>query len=78
MKSGRTHGVYALVLKKTAKELDPRFFDPLERKKSNESDVAEWAQWIRNKVTTVVPPGMEEKIPKNQIISVPMRYVRTN
>ena len=36
--------VYELVLKKSAKELDPRRFNPLERKKFDESDKAEWAQ----------------------------------
>ena len=39
--------VYELVLKKNAKELDPRCFNPLGRKKFDESDVAEWAQWIK-------------------------------
>ena len=35
--------VYELVLKKSVKELDPRRFNPLERKKFDESDNAEWA-----------------------------------
>ena len=48
--------VYELVLKKNAKELDPRRFDPLERKQFDESDQAEWAQWIKNQVTAFVPP----------------------
>ena len=47
--------VYELVLKEGAKELDPRHFNPLEQKKFDESDRAEWAQWIKNKVTSFVP-----------------------
>ena len=70
--------VYELVLKKSAKELDPRRLNPLERKKFDESDRAEWAQWIKNKVTSFVPTELEDKIDKRSIISVPMRYVRTN
>ena len=70
--------MYELVLKNSAKEMDPRRFNPLERKKFDESDRAEWAQWIKNKVTSFVPTELEDKIDKRSIISVPMRYVRTN
>ena len=70
--------VYELVFKKSAKELDPRHFNPLERKIFDESDRAEWGQWIKNKVTSFVPTELEDKIDKGSIMSVPMRYVRTN
>ena len=67
--------VYELVLNKNANELDPRRFNPLERKKFDETDKAEWAVWIKNRVT---PQDLEDKIDRKNIISVPMRYVRTN
>ena len=70
--------VYELVLKKSASELDPRRFNPLGRKKFDGSDTAEWAQWIKNKVTTSVPERMESRTEKKKVISVPMTYVRTS
>lgn len=70
--------VYELVLKKSAKELGPRRFHPLGRKTFDESDRAEWAQWIKNKVTLLVPTELDDNIDNINIIIVPMRYVRTN
>lgn len=42
--------VHDRVLKKNAKDLGPRRFEPVERKKFEDSDKAEWEQWIKNKV----------------------------
>ena len=72
--------IYALVNKKSAKELDERYFNPRERKAFNEADLEEWRQWIRKEAIETVPLSWEEasKIPKDQIISAPMRHVRTN
>ena len=70
--------IYELVMKKSAKELDPRHFDPLGRRQFDISDQADWAQWVKNQVTAFVPPHMEKRMDANNIISVPMRYVRTN
>ena len=70
--------IYELVMKQSAKELDPRHFDPLERRQFDISDQAEWAQWVKNQVTAFVPPHMENRIDAKNIICVPMMYVRTN
>ena len=51
--------------------LDPRRFHPLGRKKFDESDKAEWAQWIENNVTAFVPQDLEDKIDK-KTLSVPL------
>ena len=64
--------IYELVMKKSAKELDPRHFDPRERRQFDIADQAEWAQWVNNQVMAVVPPHMESKVDAKKIISVPM------
>ena len=58
--------------------LSRKCFDPRERRQFNESDLAEWAQWIKNKVMTILPKHDEAGVDKKKIISVPMRFVRTN
>ena len=70
--------IYELVMKKSAKELDPRHFDPRERRQFDISDQAEWAQWVNNQVPAFVPPHMEGQVDAKNIMSVPMRYVRTS
>ena len=67
-----------LKLKTNKKELDPRCFDPEERKAFDAADRKEWQQWIDHKVIRVVPPAEARRIPKDQIIHLPMRFVRTN
>ena len=72
------NNVHELVFKPNQKELNSKYFDPEERRKIGESDLAEWRQWIINKAVDLVPAAKEAKIPKEKIISAPMRYVRTN
>ena len=70
--------VYELALKPNQKELNSKYFDPKERRRFAESDLAEWRQWIINQAVDLVPAAEEAKVPKGKIISAPMRYVRTN
>ena len=70
--------IYALIMKKNQKELDPKFFDADERSAFNKSDAEEWKQWLQNKSVRLATPQEEQRAPKSKIISAPMRYVRTN
>ena len=70
--------VYHLQLKANGKELDPRFFDNKEKKAFDEADASEWKSWIENEVVNVLSPTEEAKIPRNQIFTAPMRFVRSN
>ena len=63
--------IHELVMKKSAKELDPRHFDPRERKQFDASDQTEWAQWFKNQVSALVPPHLEGQIGAKNIISAP-------
>ena len=65
-------------LKASGKELDPKFFDELERKAFDASDKNEWKQWLQNQVVQRVPPAEAVKIPKWEIFKSPLRWVRTN
>ena len=71
-----------LVLKPSQKKLNPKLFDEDEERKFAEADLAEWRQFIVNRAVDLVPAAEEGKIPKElhlpEIISAPMRYVRTN
>ena len=70
--------VYTLTMKHGGKELDPKFFDALERAEFNKSDAEEWSQWIKNKVIRVLTPQEERQVPKDKIFAAPLRFVRTN
>jgi len=72
------HEVYLLKMKKGMKELDPKLFNHKERAAFDASDHDEWKQWLLNKTASVVPEKDEPHVPKDKIISAPMRYVRTN
>ena len=65
-------------LKASGKELDPKFFDELERKAFDASDKNEWKQWLQNQVVQKVPPAEAARIPKWEIFRSPLRWVRTN
>ena len=67
-----------MVFKKGDKELDSKYFNANERDLWSEADLKEWKQWIANKVVQLVPRLKEKLIPKQLIISAPMRFVRTN
>ena len=54
-------------LKASGKELDPKFFDELERKAFDASDKNEWKQWLQNQVVQRVPPAEAARIPKWEI-----------
>jgi hypothetical protein len=70
--------VYALQMKPSGKELDPKMFDKQEKRAFNEADAAEWKSWLANGSVRVVPLGKESSIPRDQVFSAPMRFVRTN
>ena len=53
------------------------FFNEDEKRKFAEADFAQWRQLIINQAVDLVPIFEEGKIPKDKIISAPMRYVRT-
>jgi hypothetical protein len=51
--------VYTLTMKAGGKELDPRYFDHMERNAFNKSDQEEWGQWSKNtvvKIRSLHPP----------------------
>ena len=70
--------VYTLQMKSGAKELDPKFFDALERAELNKSDAEEWAQWVNNRVIRPLTALEEREVPRDKIFSAPLRFVRTN
>ena len=70
--------VFVLRNKLNLKELDPKYFDEKEWKAFREADKAEWDSWIKNKVVNVLTPDQEKKVPRDQIFTAPMRFVRTN
>ena len=72
------HDVYELVLKPSQTELNSKYFNKEEKGKFDEADLSEWRQFILNKAVELVPRAEEGTIPKEKIISAPMRYVRTN
>jgi hypothetical protein len=65
-------------MKAGGKELDPKYFDRLERAAFSKSDSEEWAQWIKNRVIRVLTPDEERIIPKDKSFTAPLRFVRTN
>ena len=71
---------HILQLKSNKKELDERYFDSKEKKQFDESDAKEWLQWLKKEAIDPRPIPYEKasQIPKEKIISTPMRYVRTN
>ena len=77
---GKPLETYLLKLKTNAKELDDRFFNETEKRAFAKSDIEEWRNWIRNKAVDTKPLTHDEgkKIPKDKIITSPMRHVRTN
>ena len=60
------------------RELDPRFFDKLEKQKFDESDAKEWASFLDTNAVTVVPPEEVKKIPTYRIFKRAARMVRTD
>ena len=70
--------VMLLKLKQNGKELDPRWFNPEEKKAFDISDATEWSQWLNNEVVEKVKPEDLKKVPRHQIFKAPLRMVRTN
>ena len=66
--------VFAMVLKKNKKELDPKHFNHNERKQFDQADLAEWRQWVLNQVVKRVEPHEEANISSKSIIAAPMRF----
>ena len=59
-------------MKASGKELDPKYFDLLERIAFNGSDAEEWSQWVKNKVVRPLTPEEERLVPKHKIFSSPL------
>lgn len=74
----RRADVHQLAWRDNKKELEPRFFDQSERNEFNKSDLAERRKWILNGAVERVPHGIEKDMPLHNIMSAPMKYVRTN
>ena len=70
--------VMLLKMKKSGKELDPKFFDSEEKKLYEESDRKEWSQWIQNGVVRRLTPEERKKVSPDTVFRTPMRMVRTN
>ena len=71
-----TLDVHTLEMKNNMKELNPKTFGTKE-KQVFEADAAEWKQWLISGAVVLVPASQESGIPKDQIFSAPMRFVRT-
>ena len=71
MEWSQPQAILQLILKKKGNGLGRKFFDPRERRKFNESDLARWAQWIKNKVMTNLKEHAEASMDKKKLISVP-------
>ena len=68
--------VMILKMKQSGKELDPTFFDALEKEAFNKSDIKEWSEWIKNKVVRRVEKG--EYVPPSSVFRAPLRMLRVN
>ena len=77
-RSRRACEIFLLRMKASGKELDPKYFDEDEWKKFRMSDEAEWFSWIQNEVVEPVPKEKADKIPRNLVFRIPLRWVRTN
>ena len=60
------------------RELDPRYFDQLEKQKFDASDAKEWESFLKTNAVTVVPPHEAKKVPTDRIFKRPARMVRTD
>ena len=60
------------------RELDPRYFDQVEKQKFNASDAKEWQSFLDTGAVTIVPPEQAKKVPTDRIFKRPARIVRTD
>ena len=75
--------VKILVLKpsfksRKGKELNPKFFDAEEHEAFLEADTKQWQQYLDLGAVEVIPPEKAKDIPKNKILPIASRFVRTN
>lgn len=70
--------VFFLKLKARGEELDPRYFDAVEKKALQAAYKDDWAQWIRNTVVRRVPAQAAKKVPRNKTFPISMRIIRVN
>ena len=70
--------VMIMKMKKSGKELDPKFFSDEEKKLYEESDRKEWSQWIQNGVVKRLTPEERKRVSPDMVFRTPMRMVRTN
>ena len=75
--------VNLLVLKPSFKsrkgrELNPKFFDAEEHEAFLEADAKQWQQHLDLGAVEVIPPEKTANIPKEKILPIASRFVRTN
>jgi hypothetical protein len=75
--------VNLLVLKPSFKsrkgrELNPKFFDAEEHEAFLEADAKQWQQHLDLGAVEVIPPEKTASIPKEKILPIASRFVRTN
>eukprot|EP00971_Amphidinium_carterae_P252670 5016376-Amphidinium_carterae.2 len=69
---------YLLQLRKSGKELDPRFFSWQEAERFKTADKKEWRGWIKHGVCRVLSEQEARGVPKSQMMQVPARIIRVN
>eukprot|EP00971_Amphidinium_carterae_P336165 6472371-Amphidinium_carterae.1 len=69
---------YLLQLRKSGKELDPRFFSKQEAERFKAADQKEWREWINHGVCRVLSEQEARGVPKSQMMQVPARIIRVN
>ncbi len=70
--------VYSQQMRAAIQELDPIFFDAIERAAFNKSDAEGWYQWTKNRVVSPLTKQEEREVPKDKIFSSLLRFVRTD
>jgi hypothetical protein len=80
---GEPEEVNVLKLKPTQKskkgrELNPKYFSNLEKEAFLESDVENWQKHLDHKAARVIPPDQAKDVPKELILPINSRFVRTN
>ena len=60
------------------KELDPRHFNAEEQKAFDEADKKNWVYHIKLGAVRVIPPEQATGIPRDRVLPLPARFVRTN
>ena len=62
--------------KKNMQELGPKAFNEEEKQAFDETDAAEWRQWLASGLVAVVAATRESSIPRELIFSTPVRCLR--